>query len=232
MILISTLIPSKAHAVDISVGATTWYTWWDHNAADDADDEGMDVDPAFMYGPALSVKFNNDFNLTFVYLYGKFDATGRPDQLYKANIKRSDADLALNYRLNDYLKLFGGLKYIGFTSSVTSFDFEAKSRDIGPGLGISANFPVAENLFLLANISGMYLWGSSTETGFGVDEDYDCKDAVFNGTLSIAYYIAPASTVISLGGRYQYAKTVDGYGDGEVSKFYGFTLTATYNFSI
>ncbi|MCL2026685.1 MAG: hypothetical protein FWG92_07780, partial [Leptospirales bacterium] len=58
--------------------------------------------------------------------------------------------------------------------------------------------------------------------------------------------IAPASTVISLGGRFQYFKTVFDeaidvgsipaaseatYNSNAKNKFYGVTLTATYTFS-
>ncbi|MCL1865611.1 MAG: hypothetical protein FWF73_07350 [Spirochaetes bacterium] len=73
-IFIGIIIPFKVYAVDISVGATTWYAWQERTYTEwDLDGAKLDVDPAFFYGPAVSVKFNDDFNLTFVYLYGKFD---------------------------------------------------------------------------------------------------------------------------------------------------------------
>ncbi|MCL2026454.1 MAG: hypothetical protein FWG92_06585, partial [Leptospirales bacterium] len=56
-----------------------------------------------------------------------------------------------------------------------------------------------------------------------------------NSTLSLAYYIAQASTVISLGGRLQYL--IANYESNAIFldsiKFaiYGVTLTATYTFS-
>ena len=100
---------SKAYAFDITVGATTWYTWNDmtHSEA------GVikDIDPAFLYGPALSAKFNDDFNLTFIFLYGKFDTKTNTGDV---KMTRMDSDLALNYRLNDYLKIFAGVKYLGY----------------------------------------------------------------------------------------------------------------------
>jgi len=139
--------------------------------------------------------------------------------------KRKDSDLALNYRLNDYFKVFVGAKYLGFSHSAGA-DFLA----FGPGLGLSATFPITDNIFLLANLSGFYLWGEHKGSG----NKYDYNQYGINSTLSLAYYIAPASTTVSLGGRFQRYKHVyelDYLVDGDV-KFYGITLTATYSFSI
>ena len=217
---IGIIIPQKLYAVDITVGATTWYAWWDI----DAGQESLDVDPTFLYGPALSVKFNNDFNLTFIYLYGKYDVTFDKG---KDTVKRTDSDIALNYRLNDYFKLFAGMKYMGFEQ-------DYKQNAIGPGLGLSATVPVMENFFLLGTLSGFHLWGKGKhgENNGTISSNY--KEYGFNSTLSLAYYIAPASTTVSLGGRYQYFKTNDDSSNGNnfTSKIYGATLTATYTFSI
>jgi len=228
VICIGIIIPCKVHAVDISIGATTWYSWWDFDSGSDYD---ADIDPTFLYGPALSVKFNDDFNLTFVYLYGKYDMkTTYEDSgvsvTEKGTVKRKDSDTALNYRLNDYFKVFAGLKYMSFLQ-----DFN--HRGFGPGVGLSATYPVAENLFLLATFSGFYLWGEEGSNG-------DYKEYGFNSTLSLAYYIASASTTVSLGGRFQYVKTDydEDYAESgnknsnTKSKIYGVTLTATYSFNI
>ena len=105
LLLISILVPCKLYAVDMSVGATTWYTWVDQEFASSliAPDSAAKSDPGFLYGPVLSVKFNDDFNLTFVYLYGKFDIEqeaifGGATYSSKYKLKRKDSDLALNYR--------------------------------------------------------------------------------------------------------------------------------------
>jgi hypothetical protein len=231
---IPVIIPSKANAVDITFGATTWYSWWGGSAPGDED-----VDPAFLYGPVLSVKFNDDFNLTFIYLYGKYDTkyvdhSTYPHNKYPFTLKRSDSDLALNYRLNDYFKLFAGLKYIGMSDSMGNFDWNGW----GPGLGLSATFPVAENIFLLGTLSGFHLWNSSENKnhgGGGGKQKDTGKSWGINSTLQLAYYIASASTTISLGGRYQYIRSdydADGDDNHGAAKFYGVTLTATYSFSI
>ena len=229
--IIGIIIPCKVHAVDISIGATTWYSWWKFDGGGD----NPDIDPTFLYGPALSVKFNDDFNLTFVYLYGKFESEETNDKsgipvTTKEKTKRKDSDVALNYRLNDYFKVFAGAKYMGF--SAPGFEHSG----IGPGVGLSATYPVAENLFLLATFSGFYLWSEEKHNGNNKNETYDFKEYGINSTLSLAYYIASVSTTVSLGGRFQYFKIK--YDESEASnpdgnmKFYGITLTATYSFNI
>jgi len=193
-----------------------------------------------MYGPILSLKLNNDFNLTFVYLYGKFDMRVEGDEKYK--LTRRDSDFALNYRLNDYFKIFTGIKYIGWSFTVPPNTY--KSDGYGPGIGLSVTYPIVENLFLLANISGIYLWGTAKfeDPTLGVHSGgyNEYKEYGINSNLSIAYYINSVSTTVSLGGRFQYLKSdyfpfkfaFETMFADQTNKFYGITLTATYSFSI
>jgi len=208
VICIGIIIPCKVHAVDVTVGATTWYVW---------SSEGGDVDPGFLIGPAASIKFTHDYNLTFVYLYGKFTATTESGDNFK--IKRHDSDLALNYKLNKYSKVFGGIKYIGLSSKQ-----EVESDAYGPGLGLSGSYPITKNLFALGYVSVFYLWGVKDYADDGKDYFNNCG---FNSNLSAAYYIASASTAVSLGWRYQY---FIGIKDDNNKKFYGVTIAATYTF--
>lgn len=216
---ILTMITAPSYAVDITAGATTWYSWWDYK--DPGSPNPPTFNPTLLYGPALSVKFNDDFNLTFVFLYGRFEVketTGTKE------ITRADSDMALNYRLNNYFKLFIGAKYMSY--KMTDFDHSS----VGPGGGISAVFPLGGNFFMLGNISGLYLWGYHKDT----NSSSNMNEYGANSSLSLAYYIESASTTINLGGRYQYFKTV--YADQNMSKqshhFYGVTLSATYTFSL
>jgi hypothetical protein len=226
-IWITAVLPLNVSAADITVGATTWYSWWDFDNPDNNDNP--DIDPTLLYGPAFSVKFSDDFNLTFVYLYGKFDMN---ESEGTNEIARNDSDLALNYRLNDYFKIFAGVKYMGYT--FTGFEHIG----YGPGAGISFVLPLGNDFFVLGNISGLYLWGSEDNESNDISLDYNEYGA--NTGISLAYYIAPASTTISLGGRYQYFKTdyekADSGSESDAGtpthKFYGITLAATYTFSI
>ena len=254
-ISISILIPLKTYAVDITVGATTWYAqseqyytqnknaWFMH-------DSSVKSDPAFLYGPTLAVRLTNDFNLTFVFLYGTFE-TGRDDGNFKSKskYKRSDSDLALNYRLNDYFKVFAGMKYLSYDitpGDTDSLTFQIRNIDthtsLGSGLGVSATIPIVGNLFCLGTVSGLYLFGKDkagiTDTNGNNPRNVNINynEYGFNSTLSLAYYIAQASTVISLGGRFQYL--IADYKDNAIYldsiKFtiYGVTLTAKYTFSL
>ena len=221
------LIPCKMYAVDVTLGGTTWLAQSEQHYTQDKSGLGLihnsliKSDPAFLYGPTLAVKFSNDFNLTFVFLYGNFD-TAKDDGNFESKSKygRIDSDLALNYRLSQYFKVFAGLKYLSYDITPARTDywtFDIKNIDAhtsyGAGTGLSATVPVSpvsENLFALATVSGLYLWGAH---GVSITDDVgnnrrslDLKynEYGFNSTLSLAYYIAPASVVISLGGRFQY----------------------------
>lgn len=225
LIWMSAILPLNVSAADITVGATTWYSWWDFDNPDNNDNP--DIDPSFLYGPVLSAKFSDDFNLTFVYLYGKFDM--KETDGYTSEVARNDSDLAINYRLNNYFKTFLGAKYMGYT--ISEIDF--KHIGYGPGAGISFVFPLGGDFYILGNLSGLYLWGTEDDES-RTAADYN--EFGMNSSVSLAYYIASASTTITLGGRYQYFQTDYESGAGESEnpehKFYGVTLAATYSFSI
>lgn len=221
--VLTAAVPSRA--MDITAGANTWYSWWDFKSEHSENDTKFD--PALLYGPALSFKFTDDYNLTFVFLYGKFDMT---ESGTTREISRSDSDLILNYRLNGYFKIFAGGKYMAYEMP----DF--KHRGLGPGAGISAVFPVVNSFYILGNISGLYLWGKHEQEDQteGTRKD-DYNEYGMNSSLSLAYYIEPASVTLSLGGRYQYFKTdfeASPYQKDLTHHFYGITASATYSFSI
>lgn len=217
-LLMGSVFTQNLSAAAVTFGATTWYSWWDF----DQKQSDTDFDPALLYGPVISVKFSEDYNLTFVYLYGKFDETQEDST---NEISRTDSDLAINYRLNSYLKIFAGIKYMSYKQ--TGFEHGG----LGPGLGISFVYPLSRSFFFLGNISGLYIWGKEDSSSDGEDS-YNEPGA--NIGLSIAYYIPEASTTISLGGRYQYFKTIydDDSSNNITHQFYGFTLSATYTFDL
>ena len=262
-ICISVIAPYKTYGADVTVGATTWFAaseqYYAQRKGYFIHDTLVKSNPAFLYGPTLAVRFSRDFNFTFVFLYGTFEtAINDGDYKYKSKYKRSDSDLALNYRLGDYFKVFVGMKYLSYditpakTDSWT-FKIENKNMDAhtsyGAGLGLSATYPLTENIFALGTLSGLYLFGKDkvkieeldpSTLGKPTGKTRSVKNSYneygINSTLSLAYYIAPASTVISLGGRFQYLiadyKKNDIYLDSIKFTIYGVTLTATYTFSI
>ncbi len=212
-------------AADISVGATAWYTAWKY---DDDSSENIKYNPSILYGPALSSAFTQDLSMSFVFLYGEFDMeSGGSDNMW---LKRFDSDLALNYRISSYFKVFAGAKFIGFT-----WPDDGKHLALGPGVGLSSVLPVAGNFFILGNISALYLRGKE-EGVRGETYSADANEYGGNASLSLAYYMAAASTTISIGGRYQqikidYTESSEIYFDS-MSRFYGVTLTAVYTFNL
>ena len=265
-IFIGIIIPCRADAVDITVGASTWYAWG--SRYEDVQDYSIRnnneyaFDPTFFYGPAISVKLNSDFNITFVYLYTRFDYT---EDVYddlggtysvESKIKRSDSDFALNYRLMDYLKVFAGIKYLGYEIKLSYDDIksethssQSKHNSFGPGIGVSCTYPIMDNIFILGTFSGFYLFstGEDFEDNLLYDKVGDrgkptsmtvgYNEYGINTNISVAYYISQISTVISLGFRYQYFIT--DYYDYEPflinnikNQIYGITLTATYTFGL
>ena len=246
-ILISILSPTKVHAFDLTVGAATWYTWWDYKQKQTIANNfytDTDMKPALLAGPVLSLKFNDDFNLSLILLAsefaGNFDCEksgyevsgggGTPTPFTnKGTAYRFDVDITLNYRLNDYFKVFAGAKMLHTSTTMGGGEFES----YGPGLGLGFTFPILDNLFLLANLSGFYLWGNEKNYDGGGNFKFKTNDYGINSTLALAYYIAPASTTLSLGGRYQYIETNYDANEDWTRKctFYGVTLSVTYTFS-
>ncbi|MCL1864950.1 MAG: hypothetical protein FWF73_03985 [Spirochaetes bacterium] len=246
------IMPCKAYAFDMTAGATTWYAWGDQFNVQKEPSLGANKnsfikgDPGFLYGPVISAKFNDDFNLTFVFLYGKFDATKKNASMAaKAEFGRIDSDLALNYKLNNYFKVFAGIKYLAYDiipSSVSPYSIKMNDKHIscGPGIGLSATIPITENVFCLATLSGLYMRGDdkveATMWGIPHNLNIDYNEYGVNSNLSIAYYISDLSTAISLGARFQYI--IANYNDNDIGlssirfKMYGVTLSATYTFNI
>ena len=67
------------------------------------------------------------------------------------------------------------------------------------------------------------------------EQETDYVEYGMNSSISMAYYIAPASVTLSLGGRYQYFKTnfePDPNNSDMDHHFYGITAAATYSFKI
>ena len=127
-----------------------------------------------------------------------------------------------------------------------------KHNGYGPGLGLSSTLPVTENVYIIATLSGFYLWGKESGTRYEqvfpqppdsfykiatLSRDNKYTEYGINTTIAIGYYIVPASTTISFGQRYQYIKTKYDNNDqinylNKKNKFYGTTLTATYSFGV
>lgn len=232
--------------------------------------------PSFLVGPSLSMTLPAGFSLSAVFLWGGW-YHARADILnyqissaniftdsYSMDIKKWDLDVLLNYQLTEYMKIFTGLKYQGYNYDFSDHQYLLPSfyhyyftattynRSVGPGIGVSFNLNLAGPLYLLVNASALYLYTNLRINMIATSHLKSVYNAIgFNGTVSLAWYIEPASVTISLGFRYQYlhyfmwdSQTNDWYYSMAVAPsgargnrniltsddhFYGITLAAIYS---
>jgi hypothetical protein len=229
------IISSKpAHAAGITVGASSWYAWWQYTPNDN-----REFDPGLIYGPVVGFDFADKWSLSSVFLTGAVKESGTMSgEKYEFYYRRYDSDTVISYNVNRWLKVFGGLKYIRFDYNVTSSkstppfgSAEESYSSMGPGIGIGLTLPVTDSLFFLTNFSGMYCFG--TYKAYASEND-TARDIGFNSNVSLAYHIASMATTISSGFRFQYLDTKYSTNTdyNSKTKFYGITLMATYHLSL
>ncbi len=195
----------NASAAGMKIGATAWYSWWDSNYVEDHFSGRSDpmtiksnysINPAPLYGPALSFDFNSTWSINAIFIYGShFRPEGRfynisdtsPSIPLKMNsssarVEKYDLDTTLSWAVHNYCKLFLGMKYQGYGIDVSGYAIapgsvtrnlggEQVSSSFGPGLGIGVTIPVVDNLYILGSFSGVYLrsrWAlRSSSLGYG-----------------------------------------------------------------
>jgi hypothetical protein len=226
----------SARAADMSVGISSWYSEWHVKQKDNGSEMDNDFGYGLFLGPVLSIKLSRDFSLSMVYLYAKYDTEVDFGSGGKTpyTAKRHDSDVLLNYALGPYFKIFAGAKYLGFQWDAGGSGGAYYSY--GPGLGLGGIFPIVSNLYLLGNVSGIYLTGkvkpdvTSGQTGM---KNSDVAGYGINTNASIAYYISAASTTLSAGYRYQYFyNEYDSMGLKQKFNFKGVTFSAIYSFDL
>jgi hypothetical protein len=232
--------------------------------------DSFHMNPAFLVGPSLSISLPAGFSVSTVFLYGSWFHSDAAyyTSLYKTSFsidaKKYDLDVLVHYALHRYLKLFTGIKYQGysFKGGVVQVDYsltgvnvtppqKAYMSGIGPGLGASTTIEIWGPLYLLANASVLYLSSNFRFDSFLMYRMVQHYQGVgFNGMVSLAWYIEPASVTISLGFRYQflhYSLLQGSTRDYFVSlvngitpmtkvlnddRFYGITLSAIYTLDL
>lgn len=227
---INPVLVKYASAASFSVGASTWYSWWKFEK-----DDNMNMKPTLVFGPVISVGFGGPFSLSGVFLYGKFEPEDSGDNGGPDYITRFDSDISLNYNINSFLKIFGGVKYMDFR-----WDEEESSGrhfSMGPGLGVGLTIPLVNSFYFLTNLSGIYNIGKHEQDSSysGTSTSTDLIEKGINTNISFAYYIAAASTSITIGFRYQYVMSdfkeeSDETGGDDNFIFYGPTLSVVYTF--
>lgn len=205
------------HSLGLGIGATAWYSWWNPQPKE----RDAEADPDFLYGPQLVLQFTPALSLSTAFLYGKFHYTSNDG--FSSDIARYDSDTTMVYALNRYVRLFGGLKFMGY-------DYEGGShRAAGPGMGFGFVFPVTDAMFFSMAFSGIYLWGKQEDDGGNYD--FNFIEYGLNSSANISYAISP-SVNIAVGGRFFFFEFEAADDDitygSEKHYFYGITASAMY----
>ena len=215
--------PRPLHSATLGIGAAGWYTWWDPKP----DFQPAEADPSIMYGPQLLIAFSPTISLSSVFLYGKFNYY---QENYESEIERYDSDTTLTYKLNQYVRVFGGLKYMGYEWE------EGSHLGYGPGFGLGFTYQLSDNLFCVLSVSGLYLWAEQEEDSSEGNTTMDYTEYGVNSSVSFAYMIPSSSVSLSVGARYFYfqlepERIYDRY-QKEKHHFYGVTASAMYMISL
>lgn len=210
-----------ADAASVSVGAASWYSDW---SFDQQSQGKKPVDSALMYGPLFSVSFADRWSWSNIFLYGKFTLH---DPYMKMDLARIDVDSTLNYSVTSLFKVFAGAKWMAYSD--TGFFH----RGGGPAAGIGVTLPLSNQLFVLGNVSGVYIFGNQKNNYNESNRNSLYREPGVNTTLALAYAAESVPVSLSLGGRFQYFRSMYESGSGEddiTHMFYGVTLSAIYTF--
>jgi hypothetical protein len=218
-VLAAFMARTNVSAADIGVGAMGWYSAWKMKQSGN----NSDIKPTVLYGPVMTVGFDNTWSLSGVFLYGSFKMKNNNDP--SQNIRRFDADITLNRIMTPNVKIFGGAKVMDYSWSNNGRGHHFAT---GPALGVGLSYPLSESFFILYNVSGMFLRGTHHDPNKATRSFWAPG---YNTTLSGAYYFTSISTTLNAGLRLQYFKDI--YRDSannDSHYFYGVFISAVYSF--
>ena len=256
------LYPARSEAVSLGVGVSTWYNWWDGYFAGLTTDvtetkkqEFADMESGFLYGPLLSLRFNETFSISTLFMIGNYSATHSdtinvpligiyPAQLSQ-EILRYDNDTALNFDITSYFKIFIGFKLLHLNIKSTSlrpgytvpiFISKIRLTNYAPAVGFGFSIPVTNDLYLLWNLSILFSIGDYYQEAsypWYIEHDKTINQFGANSRISFAYSFSSINTVLMIGFRYQllYVFTTGDVRSLSNSKFdsvYGIEALAMY----
>jgi hypothetical protein len=267
-----------------------YYLWNDAAGYWEEDAKDFKPSSNVMAGPMVSVGFLDRWSISSVVVLGTMthktrgigagvdiisESAGATHKDYTRKVLKWDSDTTIGCAVHRFIRLYAGFKAQGYRykETIHYYDFTAfpdvfidhsegtnSVNCYGPGLGISGTIPLVENLYMVINLSGIFLW--CTERGdtnlsrtYGLEATgyvFTCfymprgKFLSYGGTasLSLAYTISKINTTLSLGGRYQILYNRQKKGnmlhsdvtmnviDGQYDHFAGITFSAIYTFHI
>jgi hypothetical protein len=194
-LLISTTAFCQESPFQFSVGLVQWFSRWD---TDFFKGSGFGS-----WGPKIGVGYKN-FGLGIVFLNGNFDLDIKGGG--KADADRSDLDVILQYRINQYISASLGLKY--FTYNMSSKTQSIEESLTGAGLGLGGYYPFAESGFyaygLISYLPALNIDYSAKISGFKESDSGD--GSAFNAEGGVGYLFTRIPISIDVGYRHQ---TVD-----------------------
>ena len=214
-----TLKPTEAQAGDISVGAMTWFSWWNPvwsktSVLHSDTNLNFELPPGFITGPVVTYKFDDQWSMSAVFLYWKYNTedtafVGNSFFRTERDVHKIEADIIVNYRVSNLVKWFFGIKYQGYFYDEAEsyiappveliFERTVSFHNLGPGMGIGLTIPLFGGLYFLPNISAIILTGYNR-----IDRDTQFAFSLGgNMSASLAYYIQSLGTTIVAGFRYQ-----------------------------
>jgi hypothetical protein len=188
----------------------------------------------------------------FFYWNGALNNVFNTLESYSRSITRLDSDSALAYSLGDYFSVVLGFKvqYYSYDDSITTtfsgspnyMNYSYEVTTFGPALGFALTVPLAESLYLVWNLNGVIMAGRD-KVAWPMPNFINPhgRFVTYGGTsqISLGYDIAPASTTLFLGFRYQALYYSQKKGDvavlnfdGKVDHIYGITFSAVYTFNL
>jgi hypothetical protein len=218
----------------ISIGAIGHFSWWKpvwQKTPFTASISGFTpsytfkIKPAFLYGPVFGVSFNPAWGLSGSFIYSRYKAVTRSYTLFPPTIIpisltrtaiKMDADLLINHVANQYVKLFFGPKYQGYSyTDKASGSNRVAYHSVSLGFGTAFTVPIVSTLFFQPGISAFGLMGwekrKAGSSKLGSSDKQSNKASIktatalgVNGSLAFGYYIQPAHLTFSAGYRVQY----------------------------
>jgi hypothetical protein len=264
--MIATPSFAVTYGVGMSVNILWWQPYWTEGGLEmNKGKKKSSMDSATHYGPMLTAVFDR-WTLTTSFRYGSYETKGNNvavyenlimvDNLptfysYNGYVNKYDYNLYLGYLLNKYMKIIGGIRYMGFSmnekrSLIVKFSYyllpvDARhiisSNTAGPSIGVGFDVPLMKDLYLLPKISWVMLWGNNYEgSSFVRVPKSTLMYYGFNTSLSLAYHWADIKTTFVLGYRAQIlmikAMTGSSYASHRSDLTQGIQMSAEYSFDL
>ena len=258
IIFIFFMSTAGAHAGTFIAGAKSWFAFWESGMVNQYEElmkESLplesfkkDTGKGFLAGPLLGYqsddgKWSYGFAaMAISYFTQKMEATpdtGDPIK-YDTSLRRMDFDLAVNYRINPYVKAIAGYKHQYYRLKVVMEEFstitETYTAHVSiPTAGIGLSYPLSNTLVGGLQLGVLYVIPSvEMESDTRGSMKLDAENSFgFNGEAAISY-ILTQSVILELGYRvqvYEYTANISNEFSGDTRDLtHGVVVSAYYLF--